>query len=210
MIIKKPIQYAIIIDKQGDHGVFDTMSDAIDSAYTACQEFSKYSLSRKNEIIEAVTNVLQSSLEELSLLTCKEVTSKSYDELLCDNTVALKNCESDKYLEARLAASNIENSNIVNGVIVSCANPIEIIIKNSILMLKAGNAIVFSSNENVKQVFAHAIKLINNAIESVNGPKNLVTTVKKPSIENTNILIGHEKINLISAIDNKNTEKIAL
>jgi acyl-CoA reductase-like NAD-dependent aldehyde dehydrogenase len=214
MIVKKPLQYAIIIDRQGDYGVFDTMNDAIKLAYAACEEYSKYSSSRKNDIIDSITKELEAHLEELSLMTCKEIGTDSYDDILYNNTIALSNSKNDKYLEARLTANNkinnCDNSYVVNGVIVSSSNPIETIIKNSILMLKAGNSIVFSSNENVKHVFAYTIKLINNAIEAVNGPKNLIVTVKEPSIDNSNIMIQNEKITLISATDNHNAEKIAL
>lgn len=214
IIIKKPLQFAIVINRQGDSGVFDTMNDAIKSAYVASEEYSKCSLSLKNDLIDAVTKQLEAHLEELSLMTCKETGISSYDNILCNNTVALSNSKNDKYLEARLATNNktnnCEDSYIVNGVIVPATNPIETIIKNSILMLKAGNAVIFSSNENVKHVFAYAIKLINNAIESVNGPENLIVTVKEPSTENTNIMIEHEKLNLISAIDTHTSEKVAL
>lgn len=214
MIVKKPIQYAVIIDRQGDSGVFDTMNDAITSAYTAAKEYSKYSISTRNDIIDAVIKVLEDHLEELSLMTSKENGINSYDDILYKNKIALNNYDNDKYLEAKLVANNKENncedSYIVNGVVVSLSNPVETIIKNGILMLKAGNAVVFSSNKNIKHVFAYAIKLINNAIESVNGPKNLIVTVKEPSIENINLMIEHEKITLVSAIENDNAEKVAL
>lgn len=215
MIIKKPIQYAVIIDRQGDYGVFDTMEDAIKLACEACEEYSKYSLSRKNEIINAVTKELETHVDELSLMTSKETGTNLYDDILYKNTIALNNCKNDKYFEARLAANdrvnNSENSYIVNGVVVpSLSNPIEIIIKNCILMLKTGHAVVFSSDKKVKHVFAYAIKLINKAIEAVDGPKNIIVTVKEPNIENTNIMIQHEKITLLSEIDNHNSEKIAL
>lgn len=214
MRVKKPIQYAIIIDRQGDCGVFDTMNDAIELAHVASKEYSQYSFSTKNDIIDAVIKELEAHLEEISLMACKETGSNSYDDILYRNTVALSNCCNDESLETKLPVdyktNDYEDSYIVNGVIVSPSNPIETIIQNSILSLKAGHAVVFSSNENVKYVFAYTIKLINNAIEAVNGPKNLIVTVKKPSIENTNAMIEHEKITLIPVIDNQNAEKIAL
>jgi acyl-CoA reductase-like NAD-dependent aldehyde dehydrogenase len=214
MIIKRPIKYAIIIDRQGDCGVFDTMDDAIQLAYSASEEYSKYSISRKKQIVDAVTRELDAHLEELNLMTYKETSSSSYDDIIFKNTAALNNANNDKCLEARLTATNkmniCEDSYIVNGVIVSPSNPIETIIKNIIPMLKAGNSVVFSSTQNAKHVFAYTVKLINNAIEAANGPKNLITTVKEPSIENTNIMVEHEKITLISTVDNDHTEKIAL
>lgn len=214
MIVKKPIQYAVIIDRQGDYGVFDTMNDAIKSAYTAAKEYSKYSISTRNDIIDSVTKVLEDHLEELSLMTCKENYIKSYDDILYTNNIALSHCTNDEYFDTKLASdsktTNCEDIYIVNGVIVPSSNPIETLIKNGISMLRSGNAVVFSSNKNVKHVFAYAVKLINNAIESVNGPKNLIVTVKEPSIENMNIMIEHEKVTLISSIQNENAEKVAL
>ncbi|NSB14871.1 aldehyde dehydrogenase family protein [Clostridium beijerinckii] len=210
MIVKKPIQYAVIIDRQGDCGVFDTMEDAIKLAHVACDEYKQCSEQKKNEIVDSVIKELELHLEEVSLMTCKENGSSSYSNILYNNTNALDKCLNDKYLESRLSIINCDNSYTVNGVIVEASNPIETIIKNSILMLKAGHAVVFSSNEDVKEVFSYTIKLINRAIEAVGGPRNLVVTVKKPSVESTDILVSHEKIILISAIDNQDTRKIAL
>ncbi|WP_026887088.1 aldehyde dehydrogenase [Clostridium beijerinckii] len=210
MIVKKPIQYAIIIDRQGEFGVFDTMEDAIKLAHVACEEYKQCSELKKNEIVDSVIKELELHLEELSLMTCKENGDDSYSNILYNNTNALDKCLNDKYLEARLATINCDNSNTVNGVIVQASNPIETIIKNSILMLKAGQAVVFSSNENIKELFSYTIKLINKAIDSVGGPKNLVVTVKNPNVESTDIMVAHEKITLVSAIDNQDTRRIAL
>lgn len=214
MIVKRPIKYAIIIDRQGDYGVFDTMNDAIELAYKASEEYFKYSVARRNEIVGAVIKELEIHLKELTQMTCKENETSSFDDILYKNTVALNNSKNDNYLEAKLSinnnANNGEDSYIVNGIIISSSNPIETIIKNSILALKSGNSIVFSSNQNVKHVVAYVVKLINKAISVVNGPKNLIVTIEEPSIENTDIMIENEKITLISTIDNHASEKIAL
>lgn len=214
MIVKRPIKYAIIIDRQGDCGVFDTMNDAIELAYKASEEFSRYSLSRKNEIIDVVTKELETHLKELTQMTCKENETSSFDDIFYENTIALNSSKNDKYLEAKLSAnnktSNSENSYIVNGVITSSSNPVETIIKNSILALKSESSVVFSSNQNLQHVIAYVVKLINKAIATVDGPKNLIVTVKNPDAENTHIMIENEKITLISTVDNHTSKKIAL
>lgn len=209
MIVKKPIQYAVIIDKQGDCGVFDTMNDAIESAYVASEKYSNYSLSRKKEIIDVFKKELEEHMDELNIMACKEIGTKSYNDNI------YKTAQNTKCVENELINNDeIENSEtpsyVVNGVIVNLSNPIETIIKNSISILETGHAIVFSSHPNLKNVFAYAIQLINKAIQAVDGPKNLIVTVKEPSIENTNIMIEHEKITMIPAIANHNAEKIAL
>lgn len=214
MIIKRPIRYAIIIDRQGDCGVFDTMEDAIRLACTASEEYYEYTLSRKNEILNAVTEELKSHLEELRLMTCKENNTCSHGNIIYKNSVTLSDSKSDNFLETKseknIKTNNYKNSYIVNGLIISPSDSIETIIKNIILILKAGNAVVLSSNQNLKHVLSYTVKLANNAIKAVSGPKNLIVTVKEPSIENTHIMIEDEKITLIPEIDTHILEKIAL
>ncbi len=210
MIIKRPLQYATVIDRQGDCGVFDTMDDAVRLACIAAEKYSNLDAAKKNYIINTVTDLLKNHLDELSSMLCKEIGQDSYNDILHDNIVALNNCKNNSILSINNKVNDYINSCMVNGIIVESSNPIETIIQNSILTLEAGNAIVFSPNKNVKHVFAYTIKLINNAIESIGGPKNLVVTVKEPSDENTNIMIENEKVNLISAINSCNTEKVAL
>lgn len=208
MIIKRPLQYATVIDRQGDCGVFDTMDDAIKLAYASAEEYSNIANTKKKDIVNAVINVLEDHLEELSSMTSKEIGQSSYDDILHINTIILNSCKNAEYFDTK--ANTCENSMIVNGVVVESPNPIETIIRNSILILKAGNSVVFSSSKNTKHIFSYTIKLINKAIEAVNGPKNLVVTVKEPSSENTNIMLEHEKVTLISSIDNHTIEKVAL
>lgn len=210
MIIKRPLQYATVIDRQGDCGVFDTMDDAIRLACMAAEKYSNLDTAKKNYIINAVTDLLKNHLDELSSMLCKEIGQDSYDDILRDNIVALNNCKNNSIPSINNKVNGYINSCMVNGIIVESFNPIETIIQNSILTLEAGNAVVFSPNKNVKHVFAYTVKLINNTVESIGGPKNLVVTVKEPSDENTNIMIENEKVNLISAINSRNTEKVAL
>lgn len=216
MIIKKPLQFATVIDRQGDCGVFDTMEDAIRLACEASKEYSTLDVSKKNDILDAITKVFDDNLEELSLMASKETCTtcnNSYNDVHFKTSVVLNNYKNDNYFKPTLATDNktedSEETCIVNGVIVPECTPVETIIKNSVLSLKAGNAVVFSPNKNAKHVFAHAIKLINNAIEAVGGPKNLIVTIKEPSEENTNIMIENENIALFSTIVN-NTANIAL
>ncbi|OOM78709.1 aldehyde dehydrogenase family protein [Clostridium sp. BL-8] len=210
MIIKKPLQYATVIDRQGDCGVFDTMDDAIRLACVAAEEYSNLDTNKRNDITNAAISTLNNHLEELSTMFCKEIGQDSYDEILHDNIAALNNYKNYSILSTNNKLNAYNDSCLVSGIIVESSNSLETIIQNSILTLKAGNAIVFSSNKNMKNVFSYAIKLINNAIEAIGGPKNLVVTVKEPSNESTNILIENEKVTLISAINSCNAEKVAL
>ena len=87
----------------------------------------------------------------------------------------------------------------VIGSITPTTNPTETIICNSIGMLAAGNAVVFSPHPRAKKVSLHLIQLINKALCKAGAPANLVVTVSAPSIENTNAMMSHPKIRMLVA-----------
>ena len=87
----------------------------------------------------------------------------------------------------------------VIGSITPTTNPTETIICNSIGMLAAGNAVVFSPHPRAKKVSLHLIRLINKALCKAGAPANLVVTVSAPSIENTNAMMSHPKIRMLVA-----------
>lgn len=212
MIIKKPLQYAIIIDKQGDYGVFDTMNDAIESASIAGKQYSQLSIQKKELIISSLNKELNSNVEEITKMLSEETGIGSYDDNLIKNTMALKKVLDIKNLEDILS-NNITDEDfepMVNGIVVPLEDSIVTIINHSISSILSGNAVVFSSHPNVKKTFAHTIKLINKAIENVHGPKNLIVTVKEPSIENTNIMLSNDNIIKSPMINYYSTQKIAL
>ena len=87
----------------------------------------------------------------------------------------------------------------VIAAITPTTNPTETIICNSIGMLAAGNAVVFSPHPRAKKVSLHLIQLINKALCKAGAPANLVVTVSAPSIENTNAMMSHPKIRMLVA-----------
>lgn len=212
MIIKKPLQYAIIIDKQGDYGVFDTMNDAIESASIAGREYCQFNMSRKEEIIYSLKKELKSNLDKITKMISEETGIESNSDNLITNTVILNKPLDTKNFEYMSDDNSISEDSevIVNGVIVSLEDPIGIIINNSIQSLLCGNSVVFSSHPSIKKSFSYTIQLLNKAIENVGGPKNLVVTVKEPSIEDTNVMLNHDSVSESARINYPSTDKIAL
>lgn len=87
----------------------------------------------------------------------------------------------------------------VIGSITPTTNPTETIINNSIGMLAAGNTVVFSPHPRSRKVSLYAVELINNKLAQLGAPANMVVTVTKPSIDNTNVLINDPRINMLVA-----------
>ena len=87
----------------------------------------------------------------------------------------------------------------VIGAITPTTNPTETIICNSIGMIAGGNTVVFSPHPRATKVSQTIIKILNKALEEVGAPKNLITMVEKPSIENTNKMIENSKVRFLVA-----------
>jgi len=87
----------------------------------------------------------------------------------------------------------------VIGAITPTTNPTETITCNSIGMLAAGNAVVFSPHPRARDLSVWQVQQINRALAAVGAPANLVVTVAEPSIENTNAMIAHPDVRMIVA-----------
>lgn len=87
----------------------------------------------------------------------------------------------------------------VIGAITPTTNPTETIICNSIGMLAAGNSVVFSPHPRATKVSVFLVQLINKTLAEHGAPANLVVTVAKPSIENTNLMINDPRVRMLVA-----------
>ena len=68
-------------------------------------------------------------------------------------------------------------------------NPTTTVIGNSMCALKGRNAVVVAPHPRAKNVTNHCITIIQDALESIGAPRNLVQGIEQPSIELTNLLM---------------------
>jgi len=87
----------------------------------------------------------------------------------------------------------------VIGAITPTTNPTETVTCNSIGMLAAGNAVVFSPHPRAKNLTLWQVRQLNQALRAAGAPENLIVTVSEPSIENTNKMIAHPGVKMLVA-----------
>ncbi|MFZ5967673.1 MAG: aldehyde dehydrogenase family protein [Bacillota bacterium] len=203
-------------DERDNHGVFSNMDDAINAAWLAQKELAKCSLAKRNEIICSMKEELSKCIDTFAKMGAEETGMGNYEHKILKHKLVIEKTPGVEDLRAEVSTGDggltlYEMSPFgVIGAITPSTNPTETIICNAIGMLAAGNAVVFAPHPNAKKVSALAVEVINQAIRKVNGPKNLVVTVKEPSIESTNAMLAHEKINMICATGGPGLVKIAL
>ena len=191
----------------GDWGVFESMNDAVEAAAAAQREYLDRSMRDRAAYVQAIRDVVldQENLEYISRLAVEETGMGGYEYKLIKNRLAATKTPGIEDLTTEAMSGDdgltlVEYSPFgVIGAITPTTNPTETIICNSIGMLAAGNAVVFSPHPRAKLVSLHLIQLINRALARLGAPANLVVTVSEPSIENTNAMMSHPKVRMLVA-----------
>ncbi len=192
---------------KGSYGIFKDMDAAVEAADKASKEYLLCRMSDRKRFTDAIRRVIldKDNLEHISRLAVDETGMGKYECKLVKNRLAAAKTPGIEDLTTTAITGDdglttIEYSPFgVIGAITPTTNPTETIICNSIGMLAAGNAVVFSPHPRARQVTLDTITLINKELEKEGAPKNLIVTVEAPSIENTNKMMKHPKVRMLVA-----------
>lgn len=192
---------------EDNYGVFETIEDAIDASYVAQQELLFSKISDRQKYVDAIRSAIlnQENLELISKLAVDETEIGCYEHKLIKNRLAAEKTPGTEDLISSVKTGDDGLTLVeycpfgVIGAITPTTNPTETIICNSIGMIAGGNTVVFSPHPRATKVSQTIIKILNKALEEVGSPNNLITMVKKPSIENTNKMIENSKVRFLVA-----------
>lgn len=197
-------------------GIFDHMNQAIEAAEIAQKEFVQLSLGQRGKLIEAIRKAAKENAEKFARMAVDETGMGKYEDKIVKNLLAAEKTPGIEDLRTEVFSGDdgltlVELSPYgVIGAITPTTNPTETIICNSIGMIAAGNAVVFSPHPRAKNTSLYAIKIFNQAIVEAGGPKNLITTVANPSIEQAEIMMKHKTIKMLVATGGPGVVKAVL
>ena len=191
----------------GDWGIFATMDEAINAAEAAQRKYLSCSLADRAKYVQVIRDVAlkKENLEYMSQATVDETGMGGYEYKITKNILAATKTPGVEDLTTEALSGDdgltlIEYSPFgVIGAITPTTNPTETVICNSIGMLAAGNAVVFSPHPRAKNVTIFLIKALNKALAEAGAPANLIVTVAEPSIENTNAMMKNPKVRMLVA-----------
>ncbi len=198
---------APVVSEEPHYGIFDSMDAAIEASVEAQKILLHSSMEQRQSYVDVIkkTVLIQENLEVISRLAVDETGIGRYEHKLIKNALAAKKTlgTEDLITEAKtgdMGVTLIEYCPFgVIGAITPTTNPTETIICNSICMIAGGNTVVFSPHPRAKKVSILLVTLLNKALVEAGAPDNLITTVKEPSIENTNIMMQHPKVRMLVA-----------
>lgn len=184
-------------------GVFDNIDEAVNAAKIAYEEFKQYSLKDKERIIDSIRKNCSRHVEILAKMAVEETTFGRYEDKINKNKLVIEKTPGTEDLGSKSLSG--DNGLVlwergpfgVIGSITPCTNPTETIICNGIGMIAGGNSVVFCPHPMAKNVSVYCISVINEAIVSAGGPRNLMVTLRSPSIEMAQSLMTHRGIKLL-------------
>ncbi len=186
---------------RGEHGIYQSLDDAVAAASSAQKQIRKIALRQK--VIEEIRVTARQHARELAEMAVLEtgfgrVEDKTAKNLLVANRTPGPEVVFPTAMSGDYGLSLMENA--AWGVIASVTpstNPSATVINNSISMIAAGNSVVFAPHPAAKAVSQRTVQLVNEASVRAGGPDGIVTTVADPSLDNAQKLFVYPGINLL-------------
>ena len=184
-------------------GIYEDMNDAIMAAADGYKLIRAMSLQEREKVIGAIRELCRKEAPIMAKLGVAEtkmgrVEHKTAKHLLvADKTPGTSDIvASVKTGDDGLTLTEMAPFGVV-GSITPSTNPSETVICNSIGMIAAGNGVVFNPHPNAIATSNYAVDLVNRASQMAGGPKVLVASVVKPTLDTANVMYKHPLIRLL-------------
>ena len=197
-------------------GVFSTASEAIAAAKTAQTALVKLGFAKRREIIEAIKEASLANAKRLADLAVQDTNmgNAAHKMMKNEGAVTLSPGVDDLISEAisgDLGTLLIEYVpfGVINSI-TPTTNPTSTVINHAIVMLSAGNAVVFSPHPNARDCTEETMHVINEAIVKAGAPPNLLTSVANASLRTAKEIMEHPDIAMLVATGGASVVKAAL
>ncbi len=186
--------------------VFTDVDSAVSAAARAQKDFQVLGVESRRKIIRAMREAAVAHAEPLAKMAAEEtgmgrVEDKVQKNLVCAlRTPGVEDLQSRAYTgDKGLTLVEYAPYGVVAAVTPS-TNPAATIINNSISILSAGNAAVFSAHPSAAKCSAEAMRILSRAAVNAGAPPNLMVTVSPATQETTKALLAHPvpRVNMVT------------
>lgn len=184
-------------------GLFATADEAVAAADRAQKTLIAGTLALRRLIIEAIRQTTRDHAEAFSRMALEETGMGRFDDkvkkhlLAADTTPGVEDLQSVSWTgDHGLTVEEGAPYGVICAVTPS-THPVPTLVNNAISIIAAGNSAVFNAHPSAKNVSAHAVQLLNEAIIATGGPANLVACIENPTIESADALFNHKGVRLI-------------
>jgi propionaldehyde dehydrogenase len=179
------------------------MNDAITAASAGYKAIRDMTLEEREKIIGVIRRLCREEAPIMAELGVAETKMGRVDHktakhmLVADKTPGTQDIVAQaKTGDYGLTLTEMAPFGVV-GSITPSTNPSETVICNSIGMIAAGNGVVFNPHPGAIATSNYAVDLINRASAEAGGPRVLVASVVKPTLETADIMYKHPSVRLL-------------
>ncbi len=191
--------------KSSKNGIFDSAEDAVKAAEQGYKELQKMSLARREELITAIRRIGREHAQELARMDLEETGYGRFEDKITRFNFFLQYTPGTEDIKPEAYCGD-NGMTVVERVpfgVVCCITPSTGVqttpFHNAIVMIAAGNSVVFCPHPNAKKSTLRSIELINEAITEVGASTNIITSVSNPTFDATTYIIEHPSVKLVVA-----------
>lgn len=168
------------------------VTDLIQKARTAQQEFETYPQEKVDRAVRAVGKKIYDHGDELAKMAVEETGMGDYPSKIVKNTAKakavwhrMKGVASRGIIERDEAAGIIKIAKPIGviGCIPPTTNPTMTPMQNAMCALKGGNALIVSPHPRAKKTSTVTCQLMREALKEIGAPEDLIQVIPEPTIE---------------------------
>ena len=188
---------------RGTNGVYQDADQAAKAARKAFEENERTPIGTRIKMVENMRRAVLANNDALSRYAVEETGLGRYEDKLSKNKLVAEKTPGVEVL--RPAAFTGDDGLMLTerapyGVMLAITpttNPTETILNNAIGMVAAGNAVVFNVHPSAAQVCNWCVHLLNEAIQAAGGPRDVLVSIERPTIESANTLMKHPLVRIV-------------
>lgn len=188
---------------RGTNGVYADADQAAKAARKAFEQNERLPVQTRVKMVENMRKAVLSNVDALSRYAVEETGLGRYEDKLSKNRLVAEKTPGVEILKT-VAYTGDDGLMLTErapyGVMLAITpttNPTETILNNAIGMVAAGNAVVFNTHPSAAATCNWCIHLLNEAIQAAGGPRDVLVSVEKPTIESANTLMKHPLVRIV-------------
>ncbi len=188
---------------RGSLGVYADPEAAVQAARRGFEANEKAPVALRAKMIAAMREVTSRHLVELANYAVEESGLGRAEDKINKNRLVLEKTPGVEILRP-VAFTGDDGLMLTErapyGVILAVTpttNPTETVLCNAIGMVAGGNAVVFNVHPSAARVSNWFVHLLNEAIQGVGGPRDVIVSIEQPTIESAGALMKHPNVRLV-------------
>lgn len=188
---------------RGTSGVYADAEQAVKAARRAFEQNERTPIGTRAKMVAAMRQAVLANVDALSRYAVEETGLGRYEDKLSKNRLVAEKTPGCEILRP-VAYTGDDGLMLTErapyGVMLAITpttNPTETILNNAIGMVAAGNAVVFNVHPSAAQTCNWCVHLLNEAIQAAGGPRDVITSVERPTIESANLLMKHPLVRIV-------------